>query len=532
MRNQGCWLLNMMQVILECWKRGFSWKRHRRKLLLTSLILVLNLLSGGILTIQAEEACLAWDITGRWSYNASHGGYGIFNFQQNLSNGWLTGSWENHATSGSGTFDSGGIVGMQVGFHATPNEDFNGIVSADGTTMRGTYLVRDRQENGSWEMSGQARCTVRQAPLPAGSGRATMRWGDYVFRVALDQTSTVATKILGNRINSVTYVTGVPTIPNPFATTIDIEAVYRGNQLPSRLRVINRRRDGIVEYIGWIYLDGYTPAGEGIYRGSVTVPKRSIGPGESVRNDIYIENPVNQQEDYVIYVLQTIVDPSGYIFDAATSQTLEGAIVSCYQRQGDVWVLWNADEWKQINPQVSDNVGHYGWDVPAGDYRVEVSRDCYQDGQSPVVTVPPPRTDVHIGLKKTGCSSLDINDIWTTDKGGLSKSVFKRGDPIIYHVEVNNSHTCDISSTIHWTVTDPKGQQVAALSGSGIYSIASFGAGISIKQKLPLNLAPGDYRFRVHQTYLQQTSSMVTQFSIPGSLAAGVPGMLHLLLGN
>lgn len=419
------------------------------------------------------------------------------------------------------------MVGMALGFHPEPGSTWSGTVSADGTKVRGDYLYPALQENGTWEMKGQARCMTRQAPPPLGSGLATIRWGDYVFRVALDPTAKYSIRTIEKLVTS---VTGVPTIPNPYAVTLGIEAVYEGPKLPNRLPVFNVR-NGQTEVPGYIDRVGTTADGRVIYRGSVTIPQSSLRPGDSVVNDIFILNPINQpQRDYVIRVLQTIIDPSGYVFDAATGQKLEGAMVSCYQRQGNSWVLWNADAWGQINPLVSDNVGHYGWDVPVGDYKVVVSRDCYQDGGSPVVTVPPPRTDVHIGLKKTGCSSLKLIDIGTMDNGGFMKSVFRSGEPIKYHVEVANSSAGDLSTTIHWTVTDPKGQRVAALSGYGIYNIASFGAEFSIDQKLPLNLESGDYRLRIHQTHQQQTSNKVTQFSI---ISGGrVAGMLGLLLGN
>jgi hypothetical protein len=493
---------------------------HGRLLILISLVLLLNLSPGATQLARADEgACLAWDISGEWSYSASAGGYGIFIFQQDPTNGSLTGSWQNYANGGSGVIDSGGVIGLAVGFHPTPTSTWRGTVSADGTAIRGTYSKPDA--SGTWEMAGQAQCTARQPLPPSGSARVTVWWGDYVYRLALEPAT-------GRAARTPQQVTQVQRIVGPFGVRLIIEAIYYGDNLPNSVRVINRW-DGQVDQLGWLY-QGENPGDSGIrYRGTVTIPQRVIGPGEVIVNQVLIESPWGT-EDLVSYVDQFIVDPSGYIYDADTSERIQGAMASCFVKQGSNWVLWNAEAWKQTNPLVSNEVGYYGWDVPPGDYKVVVSHECYQDAESPVVTVPPPRTDVHFALQKVGCSALDVTDIWTADGGAIPKTEFGTGEEIQTHVVISNTSTSDITVDLVWEVTDPDGQRVDALSGSGAYVVASFGAGISIEQTLPSSLAQGGYRLGVHLTHQQQTSGKTTQFWVQAREQR--PVFLPLILRN
>ena len=475
---------------------------NRRFLVLIVLALLLSLSPGPVRTAQADEgACLAWDVTGVWHYRASAGGYGTLTFQQNLTNGWITGSWHNEASGGSGDFDSGGVVGHAIGFHPTPTSTWRGTISSDGRTIQGIYELPSA--SGTWEMEGQARCTSRQPLPPSGSARVTVRWGEYVYRLSLDPTSQ-ASALAPEDTRVIQRIVG------PFGVTLRIEAIYYGDDLPNRLEVVNRWNDRF-ERLGWLERVGTTSDGGVIYRGTVRIPQRVIGPGEWIVNEVKVVDPGNREE-LVTYVDQFIVDPSGYIYDASTLERIEGAMVSCYQKQGSTWVLWNAEQWRQTNPLVSNDVGHYGWDVPPGDYKVVVTHQCYADAESPIVTVPPPRTDVHIGMTKTGCSALDLAEVITTDEGALPQTEFQAGDSIQYHVTISNTGSSDVTVDLNWTVTGPDGLLVEPLSGSGGYVVASFGAQVSIEKTLPADLAEGTYKLRVHLKHQGQTSEQVIQF--------------------
>ncbi len=107
------------------------------------------------------------------------------------------------------------------------------------------------------------------------------------------------------------------------------------------------------------------------------------------------------------------IDPSGYIYDIDTQERLEGATVTAYWIPADgtdaFWenvpadtvegTLWDASEWDQISPLITDEDGRYAWDVPEGWWRVKCELDNYETVWSEWLPVPPPQTEVNLGMK-------------------------------------------------------------------------------------------------------------------------------------
>ena len=56
------------------------------------------------------------------------------------------------------------------------------------------------------------------------------------------------------------------------------------------------------------------------------------------------------------------------------------------------------------NPQATDSVGHYQWDVIEGSWRVTVSALGYVTQTSRIVVIPPPVTDLNVELQPVGTS--------------------------------------------------------------------------------------------------------------------------------
>ena len=65
-------------------------------------------------------------------------------------------------------------------------------------------------------------------------------------------------------------------------------------------------------------------------------------------------------------------DPSGYVYEGVSSNRLEGVTATCYYKEevedmyGDLYeraVVWDAENYEQVNPQTTDVEGKYGWDV-------------------------------------------------------------------------------------------------------------------------------------------------------------------------
>lgn len=93
-----------------------------------------------------------------------------------------------------------------------------------------------------------------------------------------------------------------------------------------------------------------------------------------------------------------LIDPSGIITDAHTKLPVAGVKAECEYKVGDSWQRWPAENFGQVNPQFTDANGYYGWDVPEGTYRVRFTHANYNSTISETVIVPPPKTDLNLGL--------------------------------------------------------------------------------------------------------------------------------------
>ena len=100
-------------------------------------------------------------------------------------------------------------------------------------------------------------------------------------------------------------------------------------------------------------------------------------------------------------------DPSGYVYEAVSSNRLEGVRATCYYKEtgedmyGDLYereVVWNAEEYAQENPLFTDAEGKYRWDVPQGLWQVRYEKDGYEPKRSEWLPVPPPQLEVNVGM--------------------------------------------------------------------------------------------------------------------------------------
>lgn len=102
-----------------------------------------------------------------------------------------------------------------------------------------------------------------------------------------------------------------------------------------------------------------------------------------------------------------ILDPSGYVYEAVSSNRVQGVTATVYYKEivedmyGDLHeniVLWDAEQYAQENPLFTDEYGMYQWDVPQGLWRVKFEKEGYQTTYSEWLPVPPPQLDVNIAM--------------------------------------------------------------------------------------------------------------------------------------
>lgn len=100
-------------------------------------------------------------------------------------------------------------------------------------------------------------------------------------------------------------------------------------------------------------------------------------------------------------------DPSGYVYEAVSSNRLEGVTATCYYKEevedmyGDLYervVVWDAENYAQENPLFTDSEGKYAWDVPKGLWQVKFEKEGYETTYSDWLPVPPPQLDVNVGM--------------------------------------------------------------------------------------------------------------------------------------
>jgi|GEM_PF-1963174 uncharacterized repeat protein (TIGR01451 family) len=105
-------------------------------------------------------------------------------------------------------------------------------------------------------------------------------------------------------------------------------------------------------------------------------------------------------------IFDIYIDPAGFIYDIDTGERIGGATVWLQRPDGTGdWENVPTGETPPIaqpdvNPLITNNDGQYQWDVLAGSYRVYVEALGYYPANSIVVSIPPPVTDLHVGLTR------------------------------------------------------------------------------------------------------------------------------------
>jgi len=127
----------------------------------------------------------------------------------------------------------------------------------------------------------------------------------------------------------------------------------------------------------------------------------------NVSGSVYIDitNTANENFRLLVGKLNSILDPSGYVYDAKTKEFIEGAEAKLWWKNSDTgkWEEFPAYKYDQKNPYVTDGTGWYEFWVPEGEYRVDVTAEGYEPSDSDkagygTIKILPVRTDVDIPL--------------------------------------------------------------------------------------------------------------------------------------
>ena len=109
-----------------------------------------------------------------------------------------------------------------------------------------------------------------------------------------------------------------------------------------------------------------------------------------------------EEEYWILYIFKYIYpihDPSGYVYEAVPSNRMEGVTASIYYDDNGPQ-LWDAADFSQVNPIVTDETGLYAWDVPQGMWQVRYEKEGYETQQTDWLPVPPPQLEINIPMQQ------------------------------------------------------------------------------------------------------------------------------------
>ncbi len=157
------------------------------------------------------------------------------------------------------------------------------------------------------------------------------------------------------------------------------------------------------------YIDGKMSGIKAAMKGLKCEKDKPFDPGEmdySWKPDKYKPQTVKKT---------VLIDPAGFVCEAVESNRLEGVTATClYKKEvedmfGDRHeevTVWDAENYGQVNPQLTDHDGMYAWMVPAGQWQVRYEKEGYETLTSPWLPVPPPQLDVNVGMVRRAQPTL------------------------------------------------------------------------------------------------------------------------------
>lgn len=97
------------------------------------------------------------------------------------------------------------------------------------------------------------------------------------------------------------------------------------------------------------------------------------------------------------------MDPSGYVYEGATLARIEGVTATLYYKPtletpDEKATVWNAEDYSQVNPLITDGEGKYAWMTNNGWFKVVYEKEGYETAESEWLPVPPIQTDVNIAM--------------------------------------------------------------------------------------------------------------------------------------
>lgn len=163
--------------------------------------------------------------------------------------------------------------------------------------------------------------------------------------------------------------------------------------------------------------------GDGRYEGTITIGSEGAA-GRSAGAEQAVSLVVAADGVERVYSGALTVAAPGQVADASNGSAVAGATVTLQAAQTagseTVYPAWDGDDYGQPNPQTTDAAGGYSFSVPAGSYRLYVTKDGYQSYRSVDLAVAD-LVNQHLSLTPSVAQSADA--VVEIGEAGFSPSV-------------------------------------------------------------------------------------------------------------
>lgn len=164
-----------------------------------------------------------------------------------------------------------------------------------------------------------------------------------------------------------------------------------------------------------------------------------------------VETDGGQTLEMTIAIVNLLIDPSGVVTDE-NGAPLEGVTVICqvWDETHNAWVNFDAESVGQVNPQITDSEGRYGWFVNEGKYRILASKEGYADYDSLLdtehpsnssINIPPSRNDVDFVMHALDSTYHVLQGTVENAQVTLSASEAKSGETVRLTVTADEKFT-------------------------------------------------------------------------------------------
>jgi len=257
--------------------------------------------------------------------------------------------------------------------------------------------------------------------------------------------------------------------------------------------------------------------------------KAKAQQAQRIRASVCDEEEEEEEDEIPV---NPIVDPSGYVYEAVFSNRVEGAAVTTYYNNDGTATVWDAENYDQVNPLVTDEYGFYQWFVPRGQWKVVAEKEGYETSDTTEIydkldkendrddivnggwlTVLPEQLEVHIPMESTEAPQVQETAGYT-DGISIQFSQYMKEDITVSVTQNGTTYSGDDLELV-WTDREY----------SDHYYNEWFGSQLSIRLKNG-QWAQGEATVNITSaknyvgTNLEEVSRDVTVLSMPAAITA------------